>query len=178
MQICQGRIIIQPLRHRELALQKIQTSVAFRREALQVVLDRHAFIVRRRFYYPAFGFTGSVRRRNKLKGQVIDTLKQVSLTRFFFKFTSAFLFDYPSCGVSKVRHRILTGRNTRRFKIKRPARPETAKRIIEARAGRNSFFLCRAFKIGAAKLRCALKAPVLIEHRAGRNERCPRQIIR
>src|SRR3546814_9321482 len=57
------------------------------------------------------------------------------------------------------------------------SRPETLEDIVRPRAGSDQFRLSRGFEIGAAKAERSLKAAILVENHAGRDQRGPRQMI-
>src|SRR3546814_6866356 len=63
------------------------------------------------------------------------------------------------------------------LEVQRPSRPETLEDIVRPRAGSDQFRLSRGFEIGAAKAERSLKAAILVENHAGRDQRGPRQMI-
>src|SRR5262249_53920577 len=79
--------------------------------------------------------------------------------------------------IGKRAGRIAPGRKPARFDEDRPARSEPAQRVVEPRRDTDQLGGRSAFEVGAAELRGALKAAVLVEDAALFDERRPWQEV-
>jgi hypothetical protein len=96
---------------------------------------------------------------------------------FFAKLFAPLHIDQRRDRIGKVRFRIVERGRALRFDEDRPARAETAQRIVEPRRGGDQLGWRGGIEIGSAKTRGALKAAVLVENDARPDQRGPGQEV-
>ena len=173
MEVCQRLTVTQPSGFGHETFDEAQQPVGAIAEQLQQFTRLHA-IVGLAFIEPALGPRGILRGWHPDKGQIIGTLE---MGAFFGELRGALALDQGRGRIGEVAFRIVLRCPADRFDKDRPARSQTAQRAVETGRGRNELGRGRAVEIGPPEAGRALKAAVLVEHHAGRDQRRPGQEV-